>query len=85
MTLCHSIVPRRGLLKRRIAPCELDVNLLDSFSSSRSVAALAKKNGLSYDQMFASPTLARYFNAFSRDLTHISDTGAHYSMQFRLL
>ncbi|KAJ7930104.1 hypothetical protein B0H13DRAFT_2536998 [Mycena leptocephala] len=38
------------------------------------VAALAKKNELSYGQMIASPTLARYFNTFSRDLTQISDT-----------
>jgi hypothetical protein len=79
MTPCHNIAPRSGLWKRRIAPCELGVNLLNSFSSSRSVAALAKKNELSYGQMIASPTLARYFNTFSRDLTQISDTGGHCS------
>ncbi|KAJ6478441.1 hypothetical protein DFH09DRAFT_431415 [Mycena vulgaris] len=38
------------------------------------LAALAGRNELSFEQLVASPTLARHVNAFARDLTLLSDT-----------
>ncbi|KAJ7129313.1 hypothetical protein C8R44DRAFT_776482 [Mycena epipterygia] len=37
------------------------------------LAALAQRNGLTFDQLVSSPTLARHVNAFARDLTTLSD------------
>lgn len=57
----------RTLLVQRRSPA--------SFTHRISINALAEYNGLTYEQLVASPTFARHCNAFVRDLTRFTCAG----------